>query len=342
MSKVIYCEKCVIGQFCTKSANETIIKECNNLNLSKRFKFANERGLVEFESIFTDVFWNLQDFKALLISIDLIKNTFENPEVINQQNKNFVKDQMFIEIIVKFCKLAEDFGGLASSKDQNLFNYALNFNKYGIGQAKSFYEDLSLRNENISKLFFYPPINKQNDEEKNNFLKASYAHLTWYLNLIREKYLAYVEVYNSYKHGYRIRFGDIPFSMRDNPLNNDFKDVTMNITDGKELNQYHGIAKYSSKSPHRLKGETKSNKILLFYNAKLLRKYPFCKGIVAYTGFNENNFYEFYDSSLALIKLLEMFLNNFMISIGLNKDKLLLLDSTDTKLKKFNINDFDY
>jgi len=77
--------------------------------------------LVEFESIFTDVFWNHQDFTALSISIDLIKKTYENPEVLYSQNKNFIKDQMFIEIIVKFCKLAEDFGGLVSSKDQNLF-----------------------------------------------------------------------------------------------------------------------------------------------------------------------------------------------------------------------------
>jgi len=130
--------------------------------------------------------------------------------------------------------------------------------------------------------------------------------------------------------------------MRDNPLNNDFKDVIMDIHDGNVLHQYKGIAKYSSKSPHRSKGESKSNKVLLFYNAKLLKKYPFCKGIVVYDGFNENNFYNFYDSSLALIKMLEMFLNNFMISLGLNKDKLLLFDINDTKLQKFNINEFEY
>lgn len=336
------CDNCVIDQFCSRNAPKTIIETCCQLRMSERFKFANDNGLIKFESIFTETFWNHQDFSALLISIDIIKNTYENPASISsEEDEDFIKDQMFIEILVKFCKLAEDFGGLVSSKDINLFNFAQRFNKYGVSQAKSFYEDSLFSNDKISEIFFYPIGCKNSDKEE--FLKNSYDHLRWNLELIKEKYLAYVEVYNSYKHGYKLRFGKFPFTLNDNPIDNNFKDFKMRFKDG-ETQYYKGIAKYSDISPHKSTGETITfDKVLIYYNSKTLRKYPFCHETIGYTNYNESNFYNFYDATIALTKMMEMFINNFLNSIGLKThSKFLLFDIKDIELLKVEKNELIY
>lgn len=332
------CETCVIGHFCNKNAAETILKECSELKLSERFIFATNNGLTKFESIFTDIFWNQQDYSSLLIPIEMIKNTFENPAVLQPENKNLVKDQMFIEIIMKFCKLAEDFGGLASSRDPDLFKFAKNFNNFNTWQSKNFYKNLDLSKKGINEIFFYPSIVKQKSEKTQKFLKSSNQHLNYWLNLIKDLYLLYVEVYNSYKHGYRIRFKDLDMTISTDK--NGYRDISIKFD---KEGTYHGIGKDINEVP-KSRYSSGISKVLIFYNSKILKKYPFCPGMVRFEeGAGNVVFYKFHDSCVALIRMMEIFLNNFMISIGENTDgQLLLFSNEDTEIKKFNIKDFEY
>lgn len=270
---------CPADTFCNKNhAEPSIIKHCNNFKkIDERLIFASENNLIpKMDEIFSKVFWTYHDMVGAYISIKILKDNFEYPSrIFPEMDPQLVKDQIYIEILMKFCKFAEDLGGLIASRDKNMFKFAQKFNMYQINDVISFYEDLSLSENEISEIFSYPKIEMQRSGEAKSNLQTSYNHIKDSLKIIKEDYLKYRPVYNSYKHGYRVRFKKMEMTMGH---------------EGSEKKKY--------------------NKVLLYYDKKTLEKNKFMVSMVAYEKYNDFDFVVIYDSCLAIIRLVEVFLNN--------------------------------
>lgn len=270
---------CPAETFCNKNHVEpSTIKHCNNFEkLDERLIFASENNLIpRAKEIFSNVFWIYHDMVGAKISIRILKDNFENPSrIFPEMNPQSVKDQIYIETLMKFCKFAEDLGGLITSRDKDMFEFAQKFSKYNVKKVISFYKSLPLDNNKISEIFSYPKIEIQKSGEAKSYLQNSHKHIKDSLEEIKEDYLKYRSVYNSYKHGYRIRFKKMEMTMGD---------------------EGSGTKKY--------------NRVLLYYDKETLKENKFMVSMVAYEKYSDFDFVVIYDSCLAIIRLIEVFLNN--------------------------------
>ena len=208
------CESCILhewGQCEKRSAEKNVIKKCQSLASYERFNFAKQhRFLDDLDSIFASLFWDLlHDPKDIWIILKSIKYSFDNTNtILPELYKENVKKQLFIELIVKFCKLAEDLGALLLSKNNNIIKFTQKYNTYGTYEVTNFYNNLQINNNSLRNLFFYPLERKQNVEQAKKYLKVSLIFLNKCFKQIKNDYLQYRKIYNSYKHGYRIWFKD--------------------------------------------------------------------------------------------------------------------------------------
>lgn len=291
------CKNCLMNKFCTNrlNANPTIIKRCGKLDYKKRIEFVNKNKLIpNLEENFAALFLENHNYNGILISIEILKENFENPnQIFPDSNSIYIKDQLYIEILMKYCKLLEDLGGLISCRDNNPFKFVQNYNKYRVKDVISFYKDMSLEYDKIRELFFYPEIESQNSEKRKQLLKISYEHTKNKIEKIKDDYFLYKNVYNSYKHGYKVRFGN--------------NEVTF---------------------PEGLKGnkEEKFEKTLIYYSPK---GDPFSINMLGYPKFNDINFTNIYENCFAVIRLIQIFLYNFKqnTKISQNEDIKLFFES---------------
>ncbi|MFA5175937.1 MAG: hypothetical protein WC413_01590 [Candidatus Nanoarchaeia archaeon] len=238
----------------------------------------------ELNKVFSEVFWDHQNPCKLIIPLMVIKKSFDNTkDIFPNDDPSIIKRQLFIEILIKFCKLAEDFGGLVSSKDDDMFKFAQNYNTFKVDDVLSFYDTLSLDDNSLNKLLCYPAHNKQCDKAKG-VLELSYMNLKESLERIKEEYTKHREAYNSYKHGFRIRFEDA----------GDFE---------------VGNKVY------------KNSKILFYYNSKSLKKDPHIMSLIVYENFSDYNFNELYNLCLDLMDLMNIFISNFRESKNESRNK---------------------
>jgi len=264
------------------NVTQRIIESCNSLKGMERASFASVKGLIpDLEKTFSDYFWDYHDISRLWISLKIIKDNFDNtkksfPEIDPQ----IVKDELYLELLMKFCKLAEDLGALLLSRDKDMFKFAQKYNKYTSYQVTSFYEDISLTEKELSKLYFYPLLKDQNTEKAKYVLTLSYDNLKTHLEVIRDTYLKYRDVYNSYKHGHRLRFNG-------------------------EIIQFEG-----KKIPQR---------VIMYYNSKKMKNNPFQVDMIRYNDFSDSLFEFLYDECIAIINLNKIFLHNFKESLTKKK-----------------------
>lgn len=275
------CKDCLMKIFCKRNkAKQSIIEKCNNLDFIERVNFANDNNLVpKIDSYFADFFWNYHDLIGLKITLQILKENFENPtRSFPNINPQIIKDNIFIETLMKFCKLSEDFGALIISKDKDKYKFLKNYNEYKVYDVTSFYEKSTFNENQIRNIFSYPIIENQKSEEAKKVLEMSYQHTEDHLTEIKEDYLKYRKVYNSYKHGYKIRFNVI-------------RDLTLNPNS---------------------KEEKKYSKALLYYDKDSLKKVPLSVQLIAFEKYNDFYFDIVHNSCISILMLIQVLLNNFM------------------------------
>jgi len=239
---------------------------------------------LNFEEGFSDVFWWLYDIQGIWITLKIIKNNFYNPnDIIPNISNDYIKDQLATEIIMKFCKLAEDLGALLMSKDNDKVKFTSNFINCKPYKVKEFFENLnsSLSEDIIRELFNFPP--KDFNFNNNNILKleSSYLFVKSCLDVISRDYLKYRDVYNAYKHGYRIWFKDL----------GTYSHLEINIENTLE--------------------EEKYDRALIYFDSKMLRRELNKIRIILYKDLDLSKMFNvFYENCLSILKLISMFLYN--------------------------------
>ncbi len=286
-----------MDEFCTNRSDVTpeIIKRCSRLDFKKRIQFANKKKLIpNIEEYFATFFLEFHNYDGILISIKILKYHFENPnQIFPDSNPLFIKDQIYIEILMKYCKLLEDLGALISCCDINPFKFVEEYSKYYIKGVSSFYANMSLENDNICKSFFYPEIESQTVKKNKLLLIKSYNQTKNKLYKFKDDYFRYKDVYNAYKHGYKIRFSNNSLTFPEDLNNNK---------------------------------EERYEKTLLYYDHKTKN---FIINVIGYPKFNDYNFKYIYENCSAIIRLIEIFLYNFKqnVKISHNEDIKLFFES---------------
>ena len=93
------CNNCPMNKFCTNrlDAEPKIIKRCNNLDFKNRVKFANKKKLIpNMEESFASFFLDFHSYNGILISIEILKYHFENPnQIFPDSDPLFIKENCF-------------------------------------------------------------------------------------------------------------------------------------------------------------------------------------------------------------------------------------------------------
>lgn len=292
MIKMKNCDGCEIFKsgFCKLDKPPEIIEKCLKLdNIFEKVRFAADQDLLlrDPREIFSEIFWDLHDVRGQFFILELLKKSFNNPdEFFPYTPPEYVKDQLFVELLMKFCKLAEDLGALLATKDEDIFIFTQNYIKYTIGDVIKFYKNLEINEENLSKIFNYPPIEKQDNKEAEELLEWSLVDMVGNLPLIIEHYLKYKDVYNSFKHGYRICL----------------KDVDIYI-----------------------EGEPRYNKALIYYDLKAVRKNPLFMSMICYEDFKHSAFNVFYEDCISILILIQTFIQNYRAIKSSDQDKQIFI-----------------
>jgi len=289
------CEDCYINQFglCLRdSVSSNIVTKCRSYDMMKRVQYASENGLLpkKLDELFVELFWEFHNLYGLLLNLILLKRVFRDPsKIFSDINDNLVKDNLFIEILMKFCKIAEDLGAILYSKSEDPYEFTKKYITYSVRDVVGFYSRIIDKKIKIDELFYYPPINKQNNDKAKNTIRLSFIELKGNLKIIAENYLKYKEIYNSYKHGYRVRF----------------QDVDMNISNGADIDYY--------------------TKVILYYEARMIKKSPGVISMMSFKKFDDSNFNAVYELCIGAIQIIKLFIHNYKQFHKEGDDKLISL-----------------
>lgn len=107
----------------------------------------------------------------LAIPLLCLKDAFERGSDLHDYPEFFVKKTLFLEIIMKFCKIAEDIGAMLTCYDPESINFTYKYIHYSVRDVTRFYESLNLNNQQIFTYFNYPT--NQKDAKLNIKLQNS-------------------------------------------------------------------------------------------------------------------------------------------------------------------------
>ncbi len=199
------CDNCILqlDNNCTRSLKEKV-PICRTLKNRQRVEYAQSNGLLSFniEGHFTQIFWSFHNPIELAIPLLCLKDAFKKKGNLYDYPEFFVRKTLFIEILMKFCKIAEDIGAMLTSYDTESINFTYKYIHYGVGDVINFYDSLNLNNDQILNYFNYPTY--EEDSTLNLKLQDSARHIKVCLRFAKENYLELRELYNAYKHGFRI------------------------------------------------------------------------------------------------------------------------------------------
>ena len=239
---------------------------------------------MNLEEGISDFFWWLYDIQGIWITLKIIKNNFYNPnDIIPNISNDYIKDQLATEIIMKFCKLAEDLGALLMSKDNNKVKFTSNYINYKPYKVKEFFESLNSRlsEDLIRELFNFPPKDFNLNNNNIHKLESSYLFVKSCIDVISRDYLKYRDAYNAYKHGYRIWFKDL----------GSYPHLEINIENTLE--------------------EKKYDRALIYFDSKTLRRELNKIRMILFEDFDLSKMFNvFYEHCLSILKLISVFLYN--------------------------------
>jgi len=116
-----------------------------------------------------------------------------------------------LEIIMKFCHYAENFGVVAitfnkkfDSSEKEMIGLFDKIYEYEVSEVIDFYNEIPKCDLHfIAKFLGYPPIRLQHEEGKKK-IQESCEIAKKELEIIAKNYLEFRKLYNAYKHGYRV------------------------------------------------------------------------------------------------------------------------------------------
>lgn len=135
---------------------------------------------------------NLKDFKSLWPEVD-------------EGTSHLIKDMLKIEASITTVHFSEVFASNLLAFKKGIKRFHKTLLSYSVGDVDEFYEKIGKRRISyIANLLGYPSLHQIEDEELKENLKKSCITVRNKMNEIGEYYLHFKDLYNSYKHGFRI------------------------------------------------------------------------------------------------------------------------------------------
>jgi len=176
---------------------------------------------------------NLENFD------DFCEDIFKE-ELDDNATEDSVRDLLIIEIIVSTMFLAESLASIAqacSSNPKNIQKFMKEFN------ATAFYSKISsMNNEYYARILSLPQIDHFSGDKKDEII-ASIKNVGDIMNEIKEYYFSHLDLFNSYKHGFRI------FPINSLGENDEIVSVVMYFS--KRQKQDEAVLIKMDKSPHK-------------------------------------------------------------------------------------------
>lgn len=153
------------------------------------------------------------DFLKELYRSEITSSKYSETDLAERMNR-FLR----LMLISKYCHFAEILGATAIaflnakmkssfvrySKDEEEKKVLDILSSYTVGDVVNFYISISKRRISyIADFMGYPPLFMQ-EIEKQKILITSCNTIKEVLDLIRSYYIKYKDIYNAYKHGYRV------------------------------------------------------------------------------------------------------------------------------------------
>ncbi len=154
-----------------------------------------------------------QMFMLLDRAEEKIEELFPDEENPEETYDNFRK-RVKIEQIALFCQAAEDLGGIMFSIEHsdNQEEFAKYLQSYNTTQVRETFEeflenDLEGLRPFLGKILNLPEPDDEG-KSKEEEINITYERFFEMVESIAENYLDFVGVYNAYKHGYRVSWGE--------------------------------------------------------------------------------------------------------------------------------------
>lgn len=130
---------------------------------------------------------------------DFCEDIFQSE--LDAATENTVRDFLIIEIIVSTMFLAESLASISQACSSNPKNIQKIMKE---SNATDFYSKISsMNNEDYAKILSFPEIDLFSKDNKEETIE-SINEFGVFMNEIKKYYFSYLDLFNSYKHGFRI------------------------------------------------------------------------------------------------------------------------------------------
>ncbi|MCW4048785.1 MAG: hypothetical protein NWE89_03515 [Candidatus Bathyarchaeota archaeon] len=150
-----------------------------------------------------------QGYPWLVIKIGILEKVLSDEDYFkigdNYERENrLLKEMIKLEIMVTTVHFAEVFAANLLSLSRYEKTYHKKLLEYNTGEIKDFYDSINVKsNDYVAKLLCYPDLD-QLDSVMLNEVVESCNLVKNFLTEIGKYYLDNLQIYNSYKHGFRI------------------------------------------------------------------------------------------------------------------------------------------
>jgi len=192
--------------------------ECGKHDAMDRIFNVEKAGLNKFDrgKILDETYGFFFSPSLLFFPFETVKRVLTDkfdkvfPEFNSEPASKHIKWTLRMEVISKFCQLAEILAGhmVASEKVgpnyQSYKGYTSQLIEYKVDDAVQLFQRISkMSDENLARIMCYPDKEKQSRKGKE-LLEESLVYLKTDLSIIGEEYIKFKELYNAYKHGCRL------------------------------------------------------------------------------------------------------------------------------------------
>jgi hypothetical protein len=149
--------------------------------------------------------WNFIKMNVSIYHLEHFEECCKNIlklELDKEVDKDSVKDLLIVDIIASTMFLIESLGAISNAcctDPKNMQEYFRNFS------ATKFYSDISSKdNEYYARILSIPQTDFISESDDKKLIIQGISDLKEFLNEVKEYYFSNLDLFNSYKHGFRL------------------------------------------------------------------------------------------------------------------------------------------
>lgn len=151
-----------------------------------------------------------QGYPWLVMKVGILKKVLSEEDFLKigdeyEKEDRLLRNMIKLEILVSTVHFAEVFAANLLSLSTYEKAYHKKLLEYNTGEIKDFYSNISSRSINyVARLLCYPELEQIDDSNILSEVTESCSLVKDFINEIGGYYLSNLDIYNAYKHGFRI------------------------------------------------------------------------------------------------------------------------------------------